>query len=329
MRNHRSMLNTAARLLDRGLDLAVLPGYSRIGIELRRRLWDEPAGAGLAGKRALITGASSGLGEAATELFAAGGADVHMLVRDEAKGRRVAESTAAKTGVEPTVEVCDLSDLDAVRNFATGFAERTPELQVLVNNAGVMPPERTLTDEGFELTFATNVLGPFLLTNLLLPVLRGGAPARVINVSSGGMYTEGLDANDLQLADRDYDAPAFYAHSKRCEVILTELWAEREPDDAVSFHSMHPGWADTPGVESSLPNFHRFVGPLLRSPAEGADTIAWLAGTDDPALGSGRFWHDRAPRPTHRLPRTREDEADRPRLWDQCAELTGPGPRGG
>jgi dehydrogenase/reductase SDR family member 12 len=186
-----------------------------------------------------------------------------------------------------------------------------------------MPPERSRTDEGIELGFATNVLGPFLLTNLLLPVLRAASDGRVINVSSGGMYTERLDAADLELDRRDYDPPSFYAHSKRCEVILTELWAEREPPESnVSFHSMHPGWADTPGVETSLPRFHKVLGPFLRDPAEGADTIAWLAGTDRTRIGSGRFWHDRESRPTHRLPSTRESESERALLWQRCAELS-------
>ena len=163
-----------------------------------------------------------------------------------------------------------------------------------------MPPQRTHTDEGFELTFATNVLGPFLLTNLLLDTLRRGAPLRIVNVSSGGMYTQKLDVDDLQLEQREYDPPAFYAHTKRCEVILTELWAERLRGSGVSVHAMHPGWADTPGVRTSLPRFRKLTRPLLRDSAQGADTIVWLATADEPAERSGLFWHDREPRPLHR-----------------------------
>ncbi len=316
-----------SNLLDKAMDLTVLPGYSRIGIAVRRGFWSEQAEAGLEGRRVLVTGASSGIGAAACHLFARGGADLHMLVRDRAKGEGVRDSIAAATGSDRIhVEVCDLSSLASVREFATGFAERHSDLHVLVNNAGVMPQQRTHTDEGFELTFATNVLGPYLLTDLLLPLLRAGAPSRVINVSSGGMYTEGLDAADLQLERREYDPPAFYAHSKRCEVLLTELWDERLAGSGVSFHSMHPGWADTPGVETSLPTFRRVLGPVLRNAAEGADTIVWLAGADEPARRAGRFWHDRVVRPTHRLPRTRSGDADREQLWRQCRSLAGLGP---
>ena len=247
-----------------------------------------------------------------------------MLVRDRAKGERVREDIVASTGSEDVhVELCDLSSLASVREFAAGFAERHGDLHVLVNNAGVMPQERSHTEEGFELTFATNVLGPYLLTDLLLPLLRAGAPSRVINVSSGGMYTEGLDAGDLQLERREYDPPAFYAHTKRCEVLLTELWDERLAGSGVSFHSMHPGWADTPGVETSLPTFRRVLRPVLRNAAEGADTVVWLAGAAEPAHRTGSFWHDRVARPTHRLPRTRAGDADRERLWQQCRALAG------
>jgi NAD(P)-dependent dehydrogenase (short-subunit alcohol dehydrogenase family) len=210
-----------------------------------------------------------------------------------------------------------------VREFAERFAAEQPELHVLVNNAGVMPPERARTEEGFELTFATNVLGPFLLTASLLPSLRRGAPARVVSVSSGGMYTSRLDADDLQLERRDYDPPRFYAHTKRCEVVLTELWAERLRGEGIAVHAMHPGWADTPGVRSSLPRFHTLMGPLLRDAGQGADTIVWLASAAEPGERPGLFWHDRVPRPTHRLPRTREAGGDRRRLWDECVRMSG------
>jgi dehydrogenase/reductase SDR family member 12 len=314
---------TLGNALDKAMDLTVLPGYSRIGIAVRRAFWDEPAEAGLSGKRILITGASSGLGAAAAELFARGGAEVHMLVRNREKGEQVRARIEAAAGARPELELCDLSSLTSVREFAAGFAQRHQRLDVLVNNAGVMPPARERTPEGIELSFATNVLGPYLLTELALPLLHRAAPSRVINVSSGGMYTERLDADDLQLDRREYDPPAFYAHTKRCEVILTELWNERQAAGGVSFHSMHPGWADTPGVETSLPTFRRVMRPVLRDAAEGADTIVWLAGAEQPELQPGRFWHDRAPRNTHRLARTRETAADRERLWKECRALAG------
>jgi NAD(P)-dependent dehydrogenase (short-subunit alcohol dehydrogenase family) len=218
---------------------------------------------------------------------------------------------------------CDVSSLRSVRDFARRFLDEHGELHVLVNNAGVLAAERSLSVDGHELALATNVLGPFLLTGLLAPALEKSAPSTVVNVSSGGMYTASLDVDDLQTERHSYDGAAVYARHKRAQVVLSELWAERLNAHGVAVHSMHPGWVDTPGLESSLPRFHRFTKPALRTSEQGADTIAWLAAAEEPGTDSGGFWHDRRRRPTHLLPRTRESEADRQRLWTECVRLTG------
>ena len=188
-------------------------------------------------------------------------------------------------------------------------------VHVLVHNAGVLPPERRETAEGFELTFATNVLGPHLLTRLLRERLVASAPARVLFVSSGGMYLQKLDVDDLQSRRGEFDGPAAYSRSKRAEVALTERWAEELAGTGVVVHAMHPGWADTPGIKSSIPTFQRVMRPLLRTPEQGADTIVWLAAAEEPATVTGRFWCDRHVRTTHRLSRTRETAEERERLW--------------
>ena len=192
---------------------------------------------------------------------------------------------------------------------------------MLVNNAGVLPSQRTRSRDGFELTFAVNVLGPFVLTELLLGPLRRAGGARVINVSSGGMYTARLDVEDLQLERREFDGAKFYAHSKRAEVALTEAWAQQPQADGITFLSMHPGWADTPGVSSSLPRFHRVMRPLLRDAHQGADTIVWLA-TSPEVDGVGDFLA-RPPAPADSPPpRTRASpREERELLWEECARL--------
>lgn len=317
------MLST---LIDRGFDFTVVPGYSRVGYAVRSRLesWDSDGEPRLEGWTTLVTGASGGIGAAVAERLARSGATVHMLARDRERGEDARARISERTGSDRLkLEICDVSNLASVRRFAGGFNAENPELHVLVNNAGAMPAQRTHTDEGFELSFATNVLGPFLLTELLEPALRRGAPSRVVNVSSGGMYSQRLQPDDLQLEQREYDPAAFYAHTKRCEVILTGLWAERLRGKGVGVHSMHPGWADTPGVRTSLPRFHKLMRPLLRDADQAADTIVWLASASEPARRPGSFWHDRKPRPLHRVPWTRESEADRARLWDECARLSG------
>jgi NAD(P)-dependent dehydrogenase (short-subunit alcohol dehydrogenase family) len=311
-------------ILDTILDRTVVPGYTSAGYRVRRALWDDPGLPRMDGKVVVITGATAGLGLAAAEGFAALGASLRLAARDAGRGEAARERITAATGNDDVlVGACDVSDMDSVRAYAAQLLKTEPRIDVLVNNAGVLLPERRETPAGLELTFATNVLGPFLLTNLLLGRLRESAPSRVITVSSGGMYTAKLDVEDLQTERRDYDGPDAYARTKRAEVILTEQWADRLRGTGVVAHAMHPGWADTPGVESSLPRFHRLTRPLLRSPEQGADTIVWLGAADEPAASSGGFWHDRRVRPTHRVPWTKETREDRTRLWQACAELSG------
>jgi dehydrogenase/reductase SDR family protein 12 len=145
----------------------------------------------------MVTGATSGLGLAAAEGYARLGATVWLVVRSEARGAQARAAVLERFGARDVhVGLCDLSDLDSVRHFAERFAAQAERLDVLVNNAGVLPATRTMSPNGIELTFATNVLGPFLLTNLLLPLLEQSAPARIINVSSGGMYTRRFRVDD-------------------------------------------------------------------------------------------------------------------------------------
>jgi NAD(P)-dependent dehydrogenase (short-subunit alcohol dehydrogenase family) len=310
-------------LIDTVLDRSVLPGYTNVGYRIRSATWRSDELERMDGKTVLVTGATSGLGLAAAEGFARLGASVRLLARSEQRGERARGEIVGRTGnADVRLWLCDVSDLRAVRAFADRFAAEEPRLDVLVNNAGVLTGERTLSVDGIELTFATNVLGPFLMTKRLVALLQHSAPARIINVSSGGMYTQRIHAEDLQSTRGDFDGATVYARAKRAEVILTEMWAQRLQGTGVVVHAMHPGWADTPGVESSLPRFYAITKPLLRTPREGADTIVWLGAASEPARSSGRFWHDRRERPTHRVPWTKESAADRDLLWAECERLS-------
>jgi NAD(P)-dependent dehydrogenase (short-subunit alcohol dehydrogenase family) len=309
--------------LDKAADAAVIPGYTRLGHALRRGGWDPIPEAALEGKTVVVTGATSGLGEAAATRMAGLGAAVVIVGRnpDKAEAARGRIASAARHGGGVEVDIADLSLMEEVRNLADRLMGR-PEIHVLVNNAGLLLPERRVTAEGNEATLATNLLGHFLLTNLLIPRLVESAPARIVNVTSGGMYTTRISVSDLQNED-DYDGRVAYARTKRGQVILTEMWAERLRDRGVVVHSMHPGWADTPGVESGIPLFQKVMSPLLRTAEQGADTIVWLAAAAEPGETTGRFWHDREPRPTHRSSRTRETPEQRERLWRALEELSG------
>jgi NAD(P)-dependent dehydrogenase (short-subunit alcohol dehydrogenase family) len=308
----------AARL-DTLLDRTVVPGYTRVGYRLRARGWDPLPS--MAGKVAAVTGATAGIGFAAAVGFARLGADTRLLVRSAERGEAAAAAIRdVVPDAEVAVELCDVSDLRAVRAFAERFAATERRLDVLVHNAGVLPPERALTDDGLELAFATNVAGPFLLTALLEDLLAASAPSRVIFVSSGGMYTAKLDVDALLATSGDFDGTRAYAQTKRAEVVLAERWADRLCERGVVVHAMHPGWADTPGVREALPAFRRVMAPVLRDADAGADTIVWLGAADEPLRSTGRFWHDRVARPTHRVPWTKESDGDRRRLWQACEE---------
>ena len=310
-------------LLDTALDLSVIGGYTNVGYRIRSRGW-KPLPR-MEGKVVLITGATSGLGLAAAGGFARLGATVWLAVRNRERGEAARARILERQGdADVRVELCDLSRPESVRRFAERFTGEAQRLDVLVNNAGVLTQGRELSADGIELTLATNVIGPFLLTQLLVGLLERGAPSRIVNVSSGGMYAQKLRVDDLQSEQGDFDGPTVYARTKRAEVVLTEMWAQRLAGTGVTVHAMHPGWADTGGLKSSLPRFHRATRPLLRSPDQGADTIVWLGAAAEPADSSGGFWHDRRRRPTHLLPRTRETEAERSRLWAECVALSSP-----
>ncbi len=216
----------------------------------------------------------------------------------------------------------DLSLMTEVRRVADLLGDEV-RVDVLVNNVGVLLPERQVTDEGLEKTLAVDLAGHFLLTNLLIPKLVASAPSRVINVTSGGMYSERIHPDDLQLEHDTYTGTVAYARAKRGQVILTEMWAERMAGTGVVFHAMHPGWARTEGVANSLPTFNHVMGPLLRTAEQGADTIVWLAASPEPSGTTGRFWFDRREAPTHMLDSTKETQADRDALWSGLVEMTG------
>jgi NAD(P)-dependent dehydrogenase (short-subunit alcohol dehydrogenase family) len=307
--------------LDAALDLSVVGGYTNVGYLIRGR--GRSPLPRMEGKVVLVTGASSGLGLAAADGFARLGATVWLAVRNRERGEDARARIREHLGeADVRLELCDLSRLDSVRRFAERFSAKTQRLDVLVNNAGVLTQERELSADGIELTLATNVIGPFLVTRLLIPVLERSAPSRIVNVSSGGMYTQKLQADDLQSEHGHFDGPTVYARTKRAEVVLTEMWAERLAGTGATVHGMHPGWADTAGVRSSLPRFYRVTRQLLRSPDQGADTIVWLGAAAKPADSSGGFWHDRRRRPTHLMPGTRETDAERRHLWAECVALS-------
>ncbi|GAA1795683.1 hypothetical protein GCM10009795_046450 [Nocardioides hankookensis] len=309
-----------ASVVDTLMDRTVAPGYTRLGPAVRRHLstWPaDPPPDALAGKRALVTGASSGLGIATAEGLAALGAEVVLVVRDTDKGAAVVREVQGRLPLARLdVQRCDLADLGDVRRFV---ATADDHVDVLVHNAGAMPPTRTESPQGHEMTMALHVLAPVLMTELMGERLRDG---RVVLVTSGGMYGQRLRADDPEYLDGDYSPTTAYARSKRAQVELLPVLQRRWAGLGLDVHATHPGWADTPGVAESLPTFRKLTGPLLRDAAGGADTTVWLSAVA-PAPEGGRLWHDRRPRPTHLLRRTRIGVEERDRMWAWVAAQLG------
>ena len=310
-------------LIDGAMDRALVVGYTRIGSGLRRRWWPaDPAPDSLAGKRVLVTGATAGIGLAMTQAFARLGATVYLLGRNADKVRDcVAAICDEIPGADVVGEVCDVSDLEAVSNWCADFAGRVPALDGLVHNAGLMPKDRILTREGHEVQLATHVLGPHLMTERLLPLLRSARGASVVFVSSGGMYSTPLVVDDLE-SSHEYNGVRSYARTKRMQVVLADSWARRLAGTDIRVESMHPGWVDTPGVAEYLPRFRVITKPLLREVADGADTAVWLVATRPPSA-PGHFWHDRAQRPTTFGWQRHENPAKVRRFLNEVSDLTG------
>lgn len=322
------MRRIAADLIDYTLELSVLGSFSRIGLLARSRLhnWQDPANDALRGRVAIVTGPTSGIGRVVAEELAELGARVVLVARNPDKLEALRSDLIERHGEDRfPAYVADMSSLASVRSAAQAMLESEARLDILIDNAGAMFDERGQTDDGIERSLAVLAVGPFLLTELLMPRLRESDDARVIAVTSGGMYTQSVRLDDLDWTDREYSGPRAYAQAKRIQVTLIREWARRTRGSSVSFNAMHPGWVDTPGVAGALPGFYDVMGPLLRTPAEGADTILWLAWTDEIIPPGGLLYLDRRSRPFDRIPQTRLDAADRHQIWERMTDLAGGG----
>jgi dehydrogenase/reductase SDR family protein 12 len=299
--------------IDDVLELTVIGSFGRPGLVLRKRLfgWESPEPSCLVGRTAMVTGCTSGLGMATTEALAALGARVILAGRNEGRLTVLCNELAARHGED--------------RAAVARVLETESRLDVLVDNAGAMYPERTLSPDGIEASLATMVVGPFTLVSGLLPLLARTPGSRVVSVTSGGMYTQRVPFDDLQYERGEWSPSRAYARAKRISVAMTREWARRLAAAGidVATNSMHPGWADTPGLAEALPTFYGRMKPILRSPAEGADTIVWLATSPSVPRRGGGLYLDRRLRPFDRIPSTRLTAADRRRLWNFVVELSG------
>ena len=263
----------------------------------------------------VVTGASSGIGEAAARELHGLGATVVPVGRDENRLGRVAAAVEA----EPMV--ADFASLEAVRTLAAALLERHPRIDVLVNNAGLVSGRRRLSADGYELTFAVNHLAPFLLTNLLLDRLRESGAGRVVTTSSGAHHGGLIDLDDLQLERGRFSGNRAYSNSKLANVLFTRELARRE--GAIAANCFHPGVIRTRLARGAGPLVRvgaLVAAPVLASPTTGASTLVWLASSKEAGKESGGYFERRQP---GRLSAQAQDEALARALWERSAQLTG------
>ncbi len=309
-------------LADRSIVFGML-GFTRLGTHLARRRRLVASGL-YAAKTMVLTGGTSGIGRAAARELYLRGAHLVVVGRDGQKLQQLRQELLALDGEgRIETEIADMGQMAEVRALAGRLLQRGGPIDVLIHNAGALFNAYRQTGEGIEETLATNLAGPYLLTRLLLPALRASGAARVILVASGGMYTQKIDVRDWPPTPEGYDGPTAYARAKRGLVILASVWGRQWAPLNIRVHAMHPGWVDTPGLKKSLPAFHRGLSRWLRTAAQGADTIVWLAAAPDAGRTSGGFWLDRKLRATHVFPGTRESGEDRRRLIEALDTLTG------
>jgi NAD(P)-dependent dehydrogenase (short-subunit alcohol dehydrogenase family) len=276
--------------------------------------------ADMTGRVCVVTGANRGIGRATAEGLAQLGAKVLLVCRKKEQGESVAHEIGAKSFVIPDVITADLSSQASIRRAAADLQGRHPRLQVLINNAGVIPRRREVTVDGLEMQLAVNHLAYFLLTNLLLPQLKAGAPSRIINVSSGAHTHAGIDFDDLQ-AERGYDPKQVYSRSKLANILFTYELARRLQGTGVTANCVNPGvvatgmLADYMGVtpEAGL------ASTFGAKPKEGAETSIYLASSPEVEGVTGKYFERKQAR---RSSRESYDEAAARRLWEISERMT-------
>ncbi len=274
----------------------------------------------------MITGATSGIGKAAAVQLAELGATLVLVGRNPTKTEAVIREVKQRTGnAEVYALIADLSVQQAVRRLAGDFADRYPRLDVLVNNAGAVMLSRQESADGIEMTFAVNHLNYFLLTSMLLDVLRSSSPSRIINVSSSSHHNGPMDFEDLQLR-HGYGGYRAYGRSKLANLLFTYELARRLEGTGVTVNGMHPGLVATNLVANNGPLgrlYNLFLRLAGRSVQSGARTITYLASSTDVEKVSGKYFVDQAP--VASSPDSYDEEAAL-RLWRASEELTGLGP---
>jgi retinol dehydrogenase 14 len=280
------------------------------------------SGTSLSGKTCLITGANSGIGKETALALAGMGATVVMVCRDSEKGEEARKEIVEQSGSKAVeLIICDLSSLDSVRELARKYLQSHNRLHILVNNAGVIIGKRIVTVDDLETTFEVNYLSHFLLTMLLLDILKSSAPSRIINVTSSAHYNGKMDFDDLQ-EEKNYGAMKSYCQSKLAQVLFTHELAKKLEGTGVTVNAVHPGavrtrWGDEAGVLSIGIKIGR---PFMLSPKKGAETPIYVASSSAVEGITGKYWEKKKEKMSSR---ESYDENEARLLWVMSAKLVG------
>lgn len=312
-------MKTVRRILDGALEGSIVASFSKVGFDARQRLyeWSDDFN-DLSGQVAVVTGGTSGIGKATAEALVDLGATVHITSRSQDRAEQAAAQMNLRQAAGQALgHSLDTGDFASIDSFAGSIIAAEKSVDILINNAGALTSEYRTDNRGTELTLSTHLIGPYRLTKALRPHLNDGA--RVIFMSSGGMYTQKLDVDTIEMSEEEYRGAVAYAKAKRGQVELVShlgpMWAPR-----TLLHAVHPGWVDTAGVDAGLPGFGKLMGPILRTAEQGANTAVWLAAAGVNGAAPGQFWLDRRPRRTAYLPGTATTAAERKRLVEWLDE---------
>lgn len=291
-----------------------MPSFSVIGFNARKRGW-RALHINFYKQTWLVTGASGGIGAAIAEIAALHGARVIVVARSAEKLKalkdRVNQKIANRRGPRRNAPVgtiipaiCDLSDMNAISKLVDQLSRKVT-IDVLINNVGVLNEKHKKSPQGFEKSYATNLLGQYYLTESLLRKEVFNRTPLIISMSSGGLYNQPLNLKLLDQAEEEFDGLMAYASQKRAQIALTDYWRRTYSNHQVFAYAMHPGWVKTSGVQASLPFFNNLLKRALRTPAQGADTALWIA-QNRPGTPNDVVWFDRKPRSPYIFSDTRK-----------------------
>ncbi len=273
------------------------------------------------GKICLITGANSGIGKETANSLAKMNATVVMLCRDKERGEEAQNEIIKETGNKNVdLFLCDLSSQKSIRKFVSEFKNKYQNLHVLINNAGVMLKNRKISVDGFEMNFAVHLLGPFLLTNLLLDTLKKSAPSRIINVASAAHKRAKINFEDPQSENKKYRLFSVYGISKLAEILFTYELSRKLEGTKITANAVHPGVVATNLGRDQSEFSQWFSRKFFKSPEEGAQTSIYLASSSEVEGITGKYFINKEPRESSE---ESYNEGDAKRLWKVCVAMTG------